>query len=177
MRLRGWGAMFEEFEGLGLGIFGDIKGMEPINRLSAAVESLDNRSAEILTYHAAIERELDLAIAREMPHASRLRGLSFSHKISVWAALMSKSDEHVGMATKVLIRLNDLRNAVAHGDEGVSIDKAMKRLHEALPSSTPPTITVRHAAAFVLGFLHPLSPEDFAQLQAAIKVRNTLLLK
>lgn len=157
-------------------MFDDIEGMEPIKRLNAAVDSLDNRAAEILTLHAAIERELDLAISRKMPNPKRLHGLGFGHKVGLWSALNEKSDDHVGKLTIVLIRLNDLRNCIAHGDDGQKIDVSVKKLYDVIPRVVPIAINLRHVGAFILGFLHPMSKEDFEKFQIAVKERTALLL-
>ena len=157
-------------------MFDDIAGMEPIRRLNSAVDSLDNRAAEILTLHAAIERELDLAISRQMPHPERLHGLGFGHKVGLWAGLNDKPDDHVSKLTVVLLRLNDLRNCIAHGDSGQKIDASVKRLYDTIPKVTTLPISLKFVGAFILGFLHPMTKEEFAKFQLAVKERTALLM-
>ena len=113
------------------------KFLEPLLRLKAALDGMDPRTAEILALHAAIERELDSALKRALPKANRLYGLGFGHKISVWAAAQSHDDTVLDQVTGVLLRFNELRNSVAHGDNRQKIDAAVGRLIGALPEDAP----------------------------------------
>ena len=83
-------------------------------RLQHMRAAIDARAPDILACHAAIEAELDLALAATLPRAERLRGLGFGQKVSVLqASTTSLWSDGVAPA---LIALNELRNCVAHGD-------------------------------------------------------------
>jgi hypothetical protein len=132
------------------------KFLEPLLRLKTALDGLDPRASEILALHAAIERELDWALMRALPKANRLYGLGFGHKISVWAAAQRHDDKILDQLIGVLLRFNELRNSVAHGDNRQKVDAAVRRLIGALPEDAPhkEKAEVGYAAAFVFGALN-----------------------
>jgi hypothetical protein len=86
---------------------------------------MDDRAPAILAYHAAIERELELAIARKVPRPSSLTGLSYGHKVRIWSALQEVSDDLVERVAKPMLKFNDLRNAIAHGDNKREVDAVL----------------------------------------------------
>jgi hypothetical protein len=129
--------------------------LKPLIRLKDAIDSLDPRATNILAAHAAIEHELDLAIAHELPKADRLISLGFGQKIRVWAATQEYDDKLLDVVVTALVRLNDLRNAVAHGDSPKKVDAALKRLVDCLPDDAPhrDRADVLYVAAFISGVL------------------------
>jgi hypothetical protein len=124
-----------------------------LGRLAAAIEALDDRAATVLAYHAAIERELDLAIARHLPKPERLRKLSFGHKVSVWASLQNVSEKTVDRTRLPLLKFNDLRNAIAHGDKKREVDATFKKLLESIPVSRA-DLDLKGVAAYIFGALN-----------------------
>ncbi|PCE41210.1 hypothetical protein COO09_16160 [Rhizorhabdus dicambivorans] len=113
------------------------KGFE---RLRAALASTDQRAGQILALHAAIEREMDIALRDLLPHATRLRGLGYSQKASVLAALTPYPDSMVTTWwLKPIERFNELRNGVAHGDSSDRVDAAIDRLKKSFDSFPPPS--------------------------------------
>ena len=125
-----------------------------IERLQEAVDQLDSRAPSVLAYHAAIERELDLAIGRSLPKPGRLSGLSFGHKVRVWAALQNAPDETVELVVLPLLRFNDLRNAIAHGDRKHEVDANMQNLLISVPEITTIDPDLSYIAAFIFGSLN-----------------------
>jgi hypothetical protein len=126
-----------------------------MRRLKAALDKLDPRATEVLAYHAAIEREVELAIERRIPRPLRLKGLSYGHKVSVWAALQNVSDQWVERVARPMLRFNDLRNAIAHGNNKREVDAALKNLFDSIPNLEPPVDPdLEQAAAFIFGSLN-----------------------
>ena len=105
----------------------------PLVRLKAALDALDPRASQILALHAAIEKELDLALQESLPRAERLWGLGFGQKISVWHAAQDVDGEEIEVAVAVMKRFNELRNEVAHPGGGKNVDAAIERLSPPLP--------------------------------------------
>lgn len=110
---------------------------DSIKRLREAVERMDDRAPAILAYHAAIERELELAIARKVPRPSSLTGLSYGHKVRIWSALQEVSDDLVERVAKPMLKFNDLRNAIAHGDNKREVDAVLGGLWASVPTEGP----------------------------------------
>lgn len=57
--------------------------MAGIQRLVQVRAQIDERASLILTFHAALEREMDLKLSRILPRAHKLRGLGFGQKVAV----------------------------------------------------------------------------------------------
>lgn len=103
-----------------------------MKRLTLAIEALDERSRDVLAYHLAIEREMDVALAALLPRADCLwkfeygRRLSFGQKVSVLQA--TSSITWIDLVAQSLMDFNELRNAVAHGRAKTKIDKAFGKV-------------------------------------------------
>jgi hypothetical protein len=82
--------------------------------------------------------------------------LGFGQKISVWAAAQAYDDKTLDQVIGVLLRFNELRNSVAHGDDRQKVDAAVRRLVDALPDDAPhkEKAEVGYAAAFLFGALN-----------------------
>lgn len=104
-----------------------------LTRFEATFAEMDPRIGETLAAHAAIEREIDVMLERTLPAARRLRGMGFGQKISLWAACLDDGNLAVDNILPAFVKLNDLRNSVAHGDKRVLIDKKISALLAALP--------------------------------------------
>ena len=91
----------------------------------------------ILNYHAALEREMDFVLARLLPRADRLRGLGFGHKLSVLQAAWRGPEDAGNKLCLALFRFNELRNAVAHGDDVKKVDGKLALLAEAFDAILP----------------------------------------
>ena len=128
--------------------------LAPMHRLGAAKSAIDERAHEILALHAALEREMDLALARALPHSDRLKGMGFGQKISILAACNKAAD--VDEMVKPLVQFNELRNAVAHGDSKAKVTAGIERLAATLPPLEPglPGSDLDYAAAFLFGVLN-----------------------
>ncbi len=86
---------------------------------SAGDKEPDQFVVDVLTYHAALEIEMDQLLARLLPRAECLRagGIGFKQKISIINAAWPGLPEAGNRLADVLSRFNDLRNAVAHADQ------------------------------------------------------------
>ncbi len=97
-------------------------------RLGQAYATVNTRSITILRGHLCAELQLEAALAHLLPRASKLRKLSFGHKVSV--LLASVASEALDNYARAFLTLNDLRNAVAHGDPDVEVRTLFNRFYE-----------------------------------------------
>ena len=136
--------------------------MAALKRLIGAIEALDGRSRDVLAYHLAIEREMDVALAALLPRADCLwkfehgRRLGFGQKVSVLQA--TSTSGWIDRVAKALVCFNELRNAIAHGRAEAAIDKAFAKAFAATWSISgdgppPDQATVGGIAAVLCGAL------------------------
>lgn len=123
----------------------DYDAFEALGRLAEAERNLDERSALIMTFHAALEREMDYVLAKLLPYAEKVRRIGFAHKIQVLAAAWIGDADAGELLRTTLVRFNDVRNAVAHGDTEeveatvIRLRSAYAYLEPGLPEA--PTLT------------------------------------
>ena len=152
----------------------DYDRLAGLRRLGEAKAKLDDRAGTILTYHAALEREMDIVLARLLPRSDRLKGLGFGHKLSVLHAAWRGSDEAGDKLCHALFRFNELRNAIAHGDRAKEVDEKFTLLAEAFDAILPGVAEIGDAeliAAGLVGYLadEPLDAEKL-KIPAADRV-------
>lgn len=113
-------------------------GFAGIHRMAEAEATIDQRSAVILTFHAALEREIDVVLASLLTRPDKLKkGFGFANKIDVLAAAW-KGDPGAGDKLHlVLRRFNDLRNSVAHGDAIEEVEQWLTKLLDAYRAIYP----------------------------------------
>ncbi|WP_370194285.1 MULTISPECIES: hypothetical protein [Aurantimonas] len=96
-------------------------GIEAIFRIAKKGEILDTFAIEVLTFHAAVEYELEVVLRKLLPHPDKLFGkgpkLSFPHKARLLCAMWKKDPADADKLNSVLKALEDLRNEVAHQGE------------------------------------------------------------
>jgi len=126
-------------------------------RIGQATQVMDERAALILTLHAALEHEMEIVLRHLLPRGDRLGPrLGFSQKIDVLAAAWEGDGEMIDMVCRVLVRFNDLRNAVAHGDAR-EFKKAYDKLMQAnlsiggVPEVDQPLVFVASNVCAALG--------------------------
>ncbi|HEX8578740.1 MAG TPA: hypothetical protein VF655_04005 [Allosphingosinicella sp.] len=129
-----------------------------LGRLVKAAATVDQRAAVILTYHAALEREVDVVLGRLLPRGDRLpRRLGFGHKIEVLAAAWRGAEVAGDRLYNVLFRFNELRNAVAHGDRIDLVEDSLERLlgtyRLMIPDAVTEGIEIAEVAAGICGFM------------------------
>lgn len=147
--------------------------LEGLKRLAEARAKLDDRAGSILTYHAALEREMDIVLARLLPRADRLRGLGFGQKVSVLDAAWRGPGDAGDMLCHALFRFNELRNSIAHGDHAKKVDGKLALLVRAFDAIFPDNAAVGDIeliAAGLVGFLAdaPLNIEKLKGLMVDI---------
>lgn len=93
----------------------------------------DQFMVDVLTYHAALELEMDEFLARSLLHADKLADgrLGYTHKIAVVRASWRGTEDSGDKLTHALVRFNLLRNAVAHNDTAKEVKVHLKKLHDA----------------------------------------------
>ena len=105
--------------------------------MAQAEGTVDQRAAVILTYHAALEREIDVVLAALLPHGHKVKHFGYGHKIDVLAAAWKGDPESGDKLYRVLFRFNELRNAVAHGDRADLVEGSLARLLDAYRAIDP----------------------------------------
>lgn len=96
----------------------DYNGIEGLFRIADASEKLETFAVEVITFHAALEYELDIVLSNLMPNPDAIIGfqpaLSFTHKARLLLALWKGDTEKANKLNEVLRQFEDLRNIVAH---------------------------------------------------------------
>jgi hypothetical protein len=118
-------------------------------RLLEAERQVDEQAPLILTYHAALEREIDEVLSRLLPRAEKITRIGYSHKVSVLAAAWVGDPDAGDRLARTLVCFGDLRNAVAHGD-AAEVANAERRLQQAY-GSLAPTLTTPPSLAEIAG--------------------------
>jgi hypothetical protein len=131
--------------------------LEGILRVSEAGDKQPSQfSVDVLTYHAALEIEMDHLLSLSLPRGDKLRPgrLGFQHKIAVISAAWQGDWESGDRLTEALLRFNDLRNSVAHNDPPRAIERHFRNL-------------VAATAKIHAGELGEASPRDLAIMISA----------
>lgn len=106
--------------------------------MAQAETTVDQRAAVILTFHAALEREIDVVLAAILPRADKIKkSFGFANKIDVLAAAWKGDPDAGDRLHLVLRRLNDLRNSVAHGDTIEEVERWLTKLLDAYRAIDP----------------------------------------
>jgi hypothetical protein len=95
-------------------------GIGGVRRVIEAGNQPDDFAVEVLTFHAAVEREIELVLERLLPRGDVLftgsPKLNFGHKAKVLNAAWRKNPADAEKLAKVLHAFQSLRDAVAHSD-------------------------------------------------------------
>lgn len=151
----------------------DYDGFAGIHRMSQAEATVDQRAAVILTFHAALEREIDVILAALLPKADKLkRGFGFANKIDVLAAAWKGDPEAGDRLHLVLRRFNDLRNSVAHGDAIEEVERWLTKLLDAYRAIDPDVdehVEIGEMAQGICSFMADgPTPSDVARVAKAL---------
>jgi hypothetical protein len=116
--------------------------LEGILRIAGAgQEDPDAFATEVLTYHAALEIEMDELLKRLLPRAEKITdqfgGIGFKNKVSVIDAAWIGDPKAGDLLCNALRCFNDLRNAVAHKDQTKGREKNYQRLIAAYRAIEP----------------------------------------
>lgn len=159
----------------------DYDGFAGIHRMAEAEGMVDPRVAVILTYHAALEREIDVVLAGLLPRPRKLRpGFGFGNKIDVLAAAWKADPDDGDRLHLVLKRFNDLRNSVAHGDTKEEVEKWLGKLFDAYRAIIPDAdvhIEIGEMAQGICSFMAdgPTPKELLATFAALDKLVNVTM--
>jgi hypothetical protein len=156
----------------------DYDGIEAIFRIAKKGEVLDTFAIEVLTFHAAVEHELEVVLRKLLPHPDKLFGkgpkLSFPHKARLLCAMWQKDPADADKLNGVLKALQLLRNEVAHqGDIPLKSHKAhlTQAFREIEPSASddPSMLEIAQGISmFIADDAGTLA--DFSQTLAALDV-------
>ncbi len=133
--------------------------LEGILRVTASGEKQPNQfTADVLTYHAALELEMDNLLSLQLPRAEKLVDgkLGYTHKIAVLSASWRGDPEDGDKLAKALVRFNDLRNSVAHNDLQKQIKVHLMKLKaatDALDGDVDGTVTPYQLAVRICAFM------------------------
>ena len=134
---------------------------------------MDQRAAVILTFHAAIEREIDVVLAALLPRPDKLkRGFGFANKIDVLAAAWKGNADAGDRLHLVLRRFNDLRNSVAHGDTIEEVERWLTKLisvYRAIDPDVDPNVEIGEMAQGICSFM-----ADGPSIREIVKVAEAL---
>ena len=127
-----------------------------LERLTEAAANINQRAAVVLTYHAALEREMDVVLGRLLPRSDRIRSFGFGSKVGVLGAAWKGNATAGEKVCEMLFRFNSLRNAVAHADQRDVVEQKLGRLlaayREMVPGATE-GLEIDALAAGICGFL------------------------
>lgn len=131
-----------------------------VTRINKTLARFDDpKPTNILSYHAVVEGEMDAAIAAMVRHPDYLRGLGFGQKVGVWAALSGENDDKLAHTVRVLIKLNDLRNAVAHFDDDATLIRSENALINKVREKAEFVTDLSGVASYLVGiFYHSEGP-------------------
>jgi hypothetical protein len=127
-----------------------------LRRLAQAAGGLDIRTAEIVVCHAAIEKEVNLALAKRVANPERLGTLNLVHSLKMLAAVWTSSQSKP--LADLLVQWDELRNHVAHGRTASEVPARLQRLKQAalamgVSEVTEDSITIPGLAAFTCHLL------------------------
>ena len=133
-----------------------------LERFSQATKSFDERAAAIISFHAALDHEMDIVLARFFEAPQHLRRFGFGHKVDLVHAVTGEYTDRICAA---LAAFNDLRNSVGHGDAKDEVDKFQLKLFqrfvdvtEILNKEASVPTSIDHVAAGLFGMLAGLRP-------------------
>jgi hypothetical protein len=84
-------------------------------RFNELIGDLDERTAQVLAAHFAVERELDVTLSYFLPQPEKLGAIKFGHKVQLLRACCP--DPYVDIFLDPILRLDNLRNALAHNNK------------------------------------------------------------
>lgn len=102
-----------------------------LERLWTAEQRADPRSAKVLAHHAVLLQELHRTLSLMLPRGAALKGLGFKHLVQVLSSLTEPNlTVRRDRLCEGLFILNELRNAIAHGDAKTNVDALERKLHQ-----------------------------------------------
>ncbi len=125
-------------------------------RLAEAAATIDQRAAVILTYHAALEREMDVVLARLLPQPERIRRFGFGHKLDVLAGGMGRNNKIGGHTMTFCSALMSSETPLRTGIARKSLDDLFIRLigaYRKINRDAGEGLQIDELAAGICGFM------------------------
>ncbi len=117
----------------------------------------DRFVTDVITYHAALELEVDFLLSRMLPRYEKLSTLrGYSNKIMIMNAAWVGSPESGDKLFNALLLYNELRNSVAHNDSLAIRNGHYGRLLDAyreIESDPKETATPHEVAISICAFM------------------------
>jgi hypothetical protein len=157
----------------------DYDGIGGVMRLLKAGKKPDAFAIEVVTYHAAVESELELIIGALVKRPEELfqasPKLTFGHKANILRAVWKGDPKQADIITDVLHRFQMLRNAVAHTDnkEIKSCLAGLTQAYRKIDDTTGDEVSVLEAAQGICLFMQDGS--NVSQLKAAFEGLDQLV--
>lgn len=130
--------------------------LEGLLRLGEASEQLHELTAEVIAFHAAIEREVLIVLERLAPHPEHLARIGHVNRLHVLQALWKGTAEAADQLALALLRFSELRNSVAHSAPTADVERNLDRLRKAVGQLLGEDLagaTVGALSAGIIGFL------------------------
>lgn len=110
--------------------YSSFKGVGRLKLALKGPEETSRFAVEVLRCHAALEIEMDEFLNNALHNAAKLKagGLGFGHKIALVNACWKGEPQSGDKLANALVKFNDLRNGVAHGDHPNKIEKSFAKL-------------------------------------------------
>ena len=123
-------------------------------RLADAGESIDARAILILTYHLALERELNLVLEKMLLRPLK-SGVGFVNKAKLLHAFWKGSNDDAEMMFQVLNAFNELRNQIAHNNTKTieSLEANLFAAYRAIDPAAPEKLDYGFIAQGVCAFI------------------------
>ena len=143
-------------------------------RMFHAADGVNTNAPMVLTLHAALNREMDIWLAKQVKYPAKLTGLGFGQKISVLAATW-KGDPDQGEKLRVALhQFNEVRNSVAHGDHAKQLKgqmEALRAAHQEIGERHEDTDEMVNIAADIIAFYGDDAPTyaEFQKIEAAME--------
>jgi hypothetical protein len=125
----------------------DYDGIGGVMRMLKAGQKPDTFAIEVVTFHAAIENEIELIISALVNRPDGLFStspkMSFGHKVNLLRAVWRGDPNMADVIHGVLHRFQDVRNAVAHPDPRqikscvAGLMQAYRKVDPSIPDEVP----------------------------------------
>ncbi len=125
---------------------------QAMGRLEDAEQHLDERAGLILTYHALLQQEIMVALARLIPSPEMIAGVGFANLTKVLGAVwpLNHSIASRDSVVAALTTFNEMRNSVSHGHKRVKVDAFLRKLAKQIGSQAEePAYTVEQIAGSI----------------------------
>ena len=154
---------------------------EGFHRVALAAENLNTEAVEVVTFHFALEREIEIVLSKRLTRTDKISRLGFINKAAVLHSMWHDTATSADRLYKVLHDFNELRNAFAHNNVE-RVDACRRNLIDAYrtidPNATEPVgyaAITQSVCAFMGG---GPTPDEFREIANSLsKLVNETLPK